>query len=141
MAEIEMDDGAIGTINGAAFFLLFDEGLRESIARAEFHGTENGLGAGRAKIVVLQIAVAVFVDEVSAFGAGGFGDEDAGEGEARRMILNEFHVLEGSAGAVGEAHAVAGLDAGVGGEGENAAAATGAEDYGFGGDGLNFAGH
>ena len=57
------------------------------------------------------------------------------------MILDEFHVLQRSAGAIGEAHAVTGLDAGVGREGKNAAAAAGAEDYRFGGDGLDFAGH
>jgi hypothetical protein len=136
-----MDYGAVGAFDGATFFLFFHEGLGEAIAGAEFHGAEHGLGGGSAKVVVLQIAVTVFIDEVAALRAGGFGDEDACEGKARRMILDELHVLQGSAGAIGEAHAVAGLDAGVGGEGKNAAAAAGAEDYGLGGDGLNFAGH
>src|SRR6202795_883436 len=136
-----MDDGAVGTVDGAAFFLFFYEGLREAIARAELHGAENGLGCGSAEIVVLQIAVAVFVDEIAAFGAGGVSDEEAGGGQAGGVILDEFHVLQRSAGTIGEAHAVAGLDAGVGGEGKNAAAAAGAENDGLGGDGLNFAGH
>ena len=57
------------------------------------------------------------------------------------MVLDKLHVLQWSARAIGEPHAVAGLDAGVGGEGKNAAAATGAKDDGFGGDGLNLAGH
>ena len=75
-----MDDGAVGAVNGAALFLFFHEGLRKAIARAEFHRTEDGFGGGSAEVVVLQIAVTIFVDEVAAFGAGGFGDEDAGEG-------------------------------------------------------------
>ena len=34
MSEIEMDYGAVGTVNGAALFLFFHESLREAIARA-----------------------------------------------------------------------------------------------------------
>src|SRR5207245_1731236 len=77
----------------------------------------------------------------AAFGAGGFGDENSSEGQARGVVLDKLHVLQWSAGAIGKPHAVAGLDTGVGGEGENAAAASSAKDDGFGGDGLNLAGH
>ena len=45
--------------------------------------------------------------------------------------------LSGAPGAVGQGHAVAGLDGGVGGEGEDPAAAARAEDDRLGGDGLD----
>ena len=83
-----------------------------------------------AEIVVLEVAVTVPVDQISAFGARRLRDEDAGERKAGRVVLNELHVLERRAGAVSERHAVAVLDGGVRREGEHFAAAAGAEDDG-----------
>ena len=57
------------------------------------------------------------------------------------MVLDELHVLERRARVEGQRHAVAVLDVGVGGEGEDPAAAPGADDHGFGEDGLNAARH
>ncbi len=57
------------------------------------------------------------------------------------MILDELHVLERSAGPIGQGHAVAVLDGGVGREGKDAAAAAGTQDDGLGGDGPHLARH
>src|SRR5881397_2974183 len=56
------------------------------------------------------------------------------------MVLNELHVLERRAGTIGQGHPVAVLDVGVGGEGEDLAAAPRAEDDGSRGDGPNLPG-
>ena len=53
------------------------------------------------------------------------------------MVLNELHVLERHARAVGQRHAVAGFDAGVGGEGKNLTAAAGTENHGFRQEGVD----
>src|SRR2546427_791542 len=55
------------------------------------------------------------------------------------MILDELHVLERDARAVGQRHPVAGLDRRVGGKRENAAAAARAYDHGLGRDGAHLA--
>ncbi len=57
------------------------------------------------------------------------------------MVLDELHVLERRASVEGQRHAVTVLDVGVGGERKDLAAATGADDHGFGKDGLNPARH
>ena len=88
----------------------------------------TGFGLRLAQVVVLQVAVAVLVEQPAALAAGRLGDEDAGERQAGRVVLDELHVLERRAGAVGQRHAVAGLDGGVGGEREDPAAAAGAQD-------------
>ena len=104
------------------------ERLRQAVARAQLHAAEHRLRLRLAEVVVLQVAVAVLVDQVAALGARRLGDQDAGERQAGRMVLDELHVLERRAGAVGQRHAVAGLDGGVGREREDPAAAAGAED-------------
>src|SRR5258706_5320257 len=53
------------------------------------------------------------------------------------MVLDELHVLQRGARPISERHAVAGLDVSVRREGEDAAAAARAQDYGFRGDRLN----
>ena len=88
----------------------------------------TGVGVGLAEVVVLQVAVAVLVEQPAALGPGRLGDEDAGERQAGRVVLDELHVLERRAGPVGQGHAVAGVDVGVGGEREDPPAAAGAED-------------
>src|SRR2546426_12349051 len=79
----------------------------------------------RSQVVILQVAVAILVQHVTALSTRCLSDENAGERKAGRMVLHEFHVLQRSPGAISQRHAVAILDVGVGGEGENAAAATG----------------
>ena len=48
--------------------------------------------------------------------------------------------FSGAPGAIGQRHAVAGLDGGIGGERKDAAAAAGAQDDGLGGNGLDLSG-
>ena len=57
------------------------------------------------------------------------------------MVLDELHVLERSARAIGQRHSVAGLDAGVRREGKHAAAAAGAQDDRARRDRLHAPGH
>ena len=74
-----------------------------------------------------------------AFAAGGLAEQDAGALQAGGMELDEFHVFEGDAGAVGHDDAVAGGGEGVGGDAEGSAVAAGAEHDGLGGDCLDLA--
>ncbi len=54
----------------------------------------TGVGLGLAEVVVLQVAVAILVEQPAALGPGRLGDEDAGERQAGRVVLDELHVLE-----------------------------------------------
>src|ERR1700753_3003033 len=56
------------------------------------------------------------------------------------MELNEFHVGDLRAGAIGHGDAVTGGDVGIGGVEIDLAAAAGGKEDGAGGEGLNFAG-
>jgi hypothetical protein len=56
------------------------------------------------------------------------------------VVLDELHVLQRGPGAVGQGHAVSGLDVRVRREREDPAAASGGEDDRLGGDGLDTAG-
>src|SRR5215813_9813521 len=141
MADVEVDDVAVWGFDGAALFVLLDEGLRQAVARPELHRTQHGLRLRLAEVVILQVAVAVLVEQIAALGARGFGDQNAGERQPGRMVLDELHVLEWDARVEGERHAVAVLDVRVGGERKNLATTAGADDHGFGEDGLNAAGH
>ena len=100
----------------------------------------TGSGVRLSEVVVLQVAVAVLVDQIAAFRARRFGDQDAGERQPGRVVLHELHVLERRAGAVGERHAIAALDGGVRGEGKHATQAARAQDDGTRGDRLDLAG-
>ena len=55
------------------------------------------------------------------------------------MVLDELHVLQRGTRPIGERHAIAGLNVGICGEAEDAAAAPSAQDYGFSDDRLNAA--
>src|SRR5262249_46475651 len=125
VADVEMHHIAIRRLDGAALALLVPERLAQSVARSALHRVEARPGIGRAEIVVLEVAVAVLVGHDAAFAARPFRDEDSGAGKPGWMILNELHVLEGNARAIGHGHAVAGLDRAVGGERKNPSGAAG----------------
>src|SRR5271170_2948699 len=129
MAQIEMDHVAIGALDRAPLFHLLDEGLRKTVARAKLHGPKNRLLMRYSEVVILQVAIAVFVDQQTALGARSFGYQDAGEGQAGRMVLHHLHVFERSAGLVSERHPVTGADVGVGGIWKHPAASAGADDH------------
>src|SRR5215813_3859995 len=96
----------------------------------------TGFGSGL-PVVVLKIAIAILVDQVSALGARSFSDKNSRKGKPCRMILHELHVFQRTAGTEDKRHAVPSLDCGVGCIRKDAAAATGADDHRFGGNGLN----
>ena len=131
---------AVGPFQGAPFRLLFDEGLGEAVARAQFHGAQHRFGLGFTQIVILQVAVPILVEQPTAFRARSFGDQDAGQGKPGGMVLDKFHVLERRTGAVGQRHPIAGLDGAIGGERKNFPAAAGGENDSFGGDGQDLSG-
>src|SRR2546422_4676671 len=79
VAKIKMDDWSVWSFRRAALLHLFDEGLGETITRAEFHVAQDGLVSRRAEIVILEIAVPILVDQISALGASRFRDERSEE--------------------------------------------------------------
>ena len=74
---------------------------------------------------------------MGALAAGGLAEQDAGALQAGGVELDELHVLQGDAGAVGHDDAVAGGGEGVGRDAEGAAVAAGGEHDGLGLDGLD----
>ena len=122
----------MGGVDGATFLALVPEGLREPVTRAKLHRLRTRPGVQRAQAVVLQVAIAVAVDQDAAFAAAAFGHENAGARQAGGVVLHELHVAQRHAGPVGHAHAVAGEGAGVGVLPEHAACAAGCHDHGIG---------
>ncbi|MND83132.1 hypothetical protein D3C80_749820 [compost metagenome] len=107
------------------------------------HGTGDHVAAGQVlgvRCVTLHEALAVGVDQVTAFTAATFGDQYTGAGDAGRVELPHFDVLHRHAGTQGHAHAVAGVDQGVGGGGVDTAGTAGGQDHGLGTDVDGFAG-
>lgn len=72
---------------------------------------ERGL---RAHAVILQVAIAVFVDQNPAFTAAAFGHQDPGARQAGRVILNKFHIAQRHAMAQRHTHTITSNDAAVG---------------------------
>src|SRR5439155_1616419 len=105
----------------------------------EFHVAQDRLVRWRAEVVVLEVTVPVLIDQIPALGAGRFRDENACERQAGGMVLHEFHVFERSARLESQRHAIARLDAGVGGEGESPPAPSSTQDHAFRRDGLDSA--
>src|SRR5262245_45708982 len=77
MAQVEVHYLAVRSLDGAALFQFTDESLAETVARPEFHASQNRLRSGGPQVVVLEIAVAVFVDHVSTLSARRFGNQDS----------------------------------------------------------------
>ncbi|COU66547.1 Uncharacterised protein [Mycobacterium tuberculosis] len=73
--------------------MLVYEGLRQSVPGPELHTAQPGLGRGLAEVVILEVAVAVFVEQPAAFSSCGLGDQDPGERQSGGVVLDEFHVF------------------------------------------------
>ena len=136
VAEIEVDHVAARRRDGVPFPPLVPEGLGHFVAWAQLHifilrFAERGF---RAHAVILQIAVAVFVDQNPAFAAAAFGHQDPGARQAGRVILNEFHVAQRHAMAQGHPHPVTGDDATVGVVAVDAPGAAGSQHHGVSAD-------
>ncbi len=88
----------------AAALADFDgHGARDHVARCEVLGRRR---------VALHEALALGIGEIAAFPARAFGDQAARAVDAGGVELDEFHVLEGQAGA--QHHGIAVAGAGVG---------------------------
>ena len=66
-----------------ALLLLVPERLAQAVARAELHDLVARLGFGGPEAVVLQVAIAVLVEQESAFAAAGLGEQQAGAAACR----------------------------------------------------------
>src|SRR5713226_5389463 len=124
MADIEMHDVTVRSREGAALLLFMYEGLGQLVPRTQLHGPfqrVSGIGniKGLAKAIVLQVAVAVLVEQNPPLAAGSLSNQNACSGQAGGMVLHELHVLQWHPSPIGDSHAVAGLDGTVGGKGED----------------------
>src|SRR5690606_40025884 len=74
------------------------------------------------------------VDQLDTLAPAAFVHQHAGAGNTGRVELPHFDVLHRNAGTQGHAHAVTGVDQGVGGGGIDASCATGGQNHGLGAD-------
>ena len=81
-------------LDGPPFLLLAPEGLRETVPRPQLHVFVFGLADRdfRAQAVILQVAIAILVEQYAAFPATPFGHQDATTRQTGRMVLHELHV-------------------------------------------------
>ena len=121
--EVEVDVLAVGALDAAAGLDLLDDRARDHVARAEL-----GLLAD-AVVVLDEEALALRVLQVAALAARGLGDQDAGAGQPVGWYWTNSMSFSGDARAIGERHAVAGLDGAVRREREDLAGAAGGEDH------------
>ena len=96
VGELEVDVVFVRA-DAAALADLHGHGARDDVAAGEVLGRRG---------VALHEAFAFGVEEVAAFAAGAFGDEAAGAVDARRVELDEFHVLVRKARARDHGHAI-----------------------------------
>ena len=116
VAQVEVNHVAHRALDHAAFLLLLPECLGETVTGTQLHVLVLRLAdrGFRAQTIVLQIAVAILVDQNATFTATTFGHQYAGARQAGRVILNELHVAQWHTMAVGQGHAVTGDYATVG---------------------------
>src|SRR5829696_5751555 len=69
MADIEVNDIAMRRADRATRLLLVPEGLAEAVARPQLHRLLARPGIGRAEIIILQVTIAILVDEDTALAA------------------------------------------------------------------------
>ncbi len=79
------EDVVLVAADAAAFADLDRHRARNDVARGEVLGVRR---------IALHEALAVGVGEIAAFAARTFGNENARAVDARRVELNEFHVLQ-----------------------------------------------
>ena len=134
VSQVEVDDGSIRGVDGPSLFLLVHERLGHPVPGPELHAAQLWLRRGFAEVVVLQVAVAVFVQQPTTLRSRGLGDQDSGERQSGGVVLDEFHVFQRRARPESEGHPVSGLDVRVGGEWKHAPASAGAHDHRVGED-------
>ena len=99
------------------------------------HGTGNNV-TGRqifgVRRVTLHEALAVLVDQVATLTPATLGYQHTGASDAGRVELPHFNVLHRQTSTQGHAHAVTGVDQGIGGRGVDTTGTTGGKDGGLG---------
>ena len=115
-----------GSLDRIAFLLFVPEGLAQAVTRAKFHRLEDRLTQGcfRTHIVILQIAVAIFIDQYTTLTPAAFGEQNSRTWQTGWMILNKLHILKRHTGAICHGHAITCLDRTVSGERKNLTGAT-----------------
>ncbi|MNB88437.1 hypothetical protein D3C75_354510 [compost metagenome] len=116
MTQVEIDHIAAWGRDSVTFAPLMPEGLRHFVARAKFHVFVLRLAqrSFRAHAVILQIAIAIFIDQNPAFAAAALGHQDAGTRQTGWVILNELHIAQWDPVLQRHAHPVAGDNPAVG---------------------------
>jgi hypothetical protein len=134
VAQVEVNHVAHGALDHAAFLLLLPEGLGETVARTQLHVLVLRLAdrGFRAQTVILQVAIAILVEQDATLTTTTFGHQDAGARQTGRVILDELHVPQRYAVAVGQGHAVTGDDAAVGVVAIDTTGAAGGQHHGLG---------
>ena len=99
----------------------------DDVARREFHHPRRVAG---------HEPLTVAIDQVAAFSAGPFGNEDIGSEQGGGMELNELQVLDRNARRQRHADAAAGVDQGVGRIAIDPAVSARGEHAELGGEGL-----
>ena len=134
VAQVEVNHVAHGALDHAAFLLLLPEGLGETVARTQLHVLVLRLAdrGFRAQTVILQVAIAILVEQDATLTTTTFGHQDAGARQTGRVILDELHVPQRYAVAVGQGHAVPGDDATVGVVAIDTTCAAGGQHHGLG---------
>src|SRR5215211_6618234 len=77
LTNVEMYNIAVWRLDGAALLLLMPERLAEAVARAQLHGFLARPWIGRTEIVVLQVTIAVLVDQDAALSTRSLGNQNA----------------------------------------------------------------
>ena len=116
MAQIEIDHIASRRGDRVALTPFVPESLGDFIARAQLHIFifRFAQRSFRTHAVILQIAVAVLVDQNTAFAAAAFRHQNSGTRETGGVILHELHIAQRYAVAERHTHTVAGDDTAVG---------------------------
>src|SRR5450759_5236395 len=86
VAQIQIYDRAMRTLDRPALLFLVPESLAQAVARPEFHRLLARRGLGRPEAVILQIAVTVLVQEKAAFAAACLGEQEASARHAGRAV-------------------------------------------------------
>ncbi|SJN57753.1 hypothetical protein BQ6471_02706 [Vibrio gazogenes] len=133
MTQIQMDDIAEWMWDGVAFLLFVPESLRNFVTRTEFHIFVFRLAdrCFRAHTVILQVTVAVFIDDNTAFTPTPFGHQDPCTGQTCRMVLDKLHIAKWHTVTIGHSHTITGYNATIGITLINTACTTSRQNDGF----------
>lgn len=99
MTQVEVNHIAARRGDGVAFTPFVPESLGYFVTWPQFHIFVFRLAQRRfgAHAVVLQVTIAIFIDQNTAFAAATFSHQDTGTWQAGRVILNEFHITQRNA--------------------------------------------